>query len=69
MLIPIFAVVAKLKQNVRKDALVTVDGGQRRKYAFRLPVRVLSIQTHVLLASLFKVMGLGYALLRGELTM
>ena len=26
---------AKLRQNVRKDALVAVDGGQRRKYAPR----------------------------------
>jgi hypothetical protein len=30
-------------------------------------VRVLYTQTHVLLAWLFEVMGLGYALLRGEL--
>jgi hypothetical protein len=58
---------AKLKQNVRKDALDTVDGGQRGKYALFLLVRVLYTQTHVLLAWLFKVIGIGYALLRGEL--
>jgi hypothetical protein len=57
-------VAAKPKQNVRKDALGTVDGGQRGKYALCF---LLSTQTHVLLAWLFKVMGLGYALLRGEL--
>lgn len=59
--------VANLEQNVRKNALVTVDGGQRGKYALRLLVRVLYTQTHVLLAWPFEVMGLGWALLRGEL--
>jgi hypothetical protein len=28
-----FTQLSKLKQDVRKDALVAVDGGQRRKYA------------------------------------
>ncbi len=32
---------AKLKQNVRKDALVAVDSGQRGKYALRSTVRML----------------------------
>jgi hypothetical protein len=54
---------AKLKQNVWKDALVAVDGGQRGKYVVLGPV--LRAQTHVFCVA-FKVMGLGYALLRGE---
>ena len=55
---------AKLKQNVWKDALVAVDGGQRGKYVVLGPGA--SRTNSCSLRGFFKVMGLGYALLRGE---
>jgi hypothetical protein len=51
-------------KNVGKDALVIVDGGQRGKYVPCLLVRMVLTLTNILW--LFQVMGLGYALLRGE---
>jgi hypothetical protein len=54
-------------ENVRKDALVAIDGRQCGKYAPHFSVRLPYIPTHAFSCGLFEVMGLGYVLLRGKL--
>lgn len=58
----------KLLQNVWKDALVAVDNGQRGKYApiFFFLASAPPTSSWFSPPRLSKVMGLGYALLRGE---